>query len=137
MTNFRNFASAARRHVAALGSTIGIPQLRTLVVLKRWREGDVHRKELFEVPCYADFVTPKEGTALLGQQVLANQDYLVKGLDTTIHPAPDFYDTGASFWLDAHIVAGEVSGGFACDLLTYREHMITLDLYLRKKPNER
>jgi hypothetical protein len=137
MTSFRHFASAARRHVAALGSTIGIPQLRTLVVLRRWREGDEHCKELFEIPCYADFVSPKEGTALLGEQVLANQDYLVRGLDTTLHPAPDFYDTGASFWLDARIVAGEVSGGFACDLLTYREHMLTLDLYLRKKPNER
>jgi len=137
MTSFSSFASAARRHAASLGSTIGIPQLRTLVVLRRWREGDVHRKELFETPCYADFVTPQEGFAILGQQVLANQDYLVRGLDTTLHTASDFYDTSASFWLDAQIVAGEVKGGFACDLLTYREHMITLDLYLRKKPNER
>lgn len=137
MTSFKAFASAARTYVANLGASIGIPQIRNLVVLKRWREGDVHRKELFQVQCYADFVTPKEGDIFLGQQVISAQDYFVQGIDTTLHHASEFYDTSASFWLDGQIVAGEVKGGFACDLLTYREHMLTLDLYLRKKPNER
>ncbi len=134
---FRAFAGKARRNVAALGTTIGIPQIRSLVVLTRWRKGDQHCQKLIEVPCYADFATPKEGDTLLGIQVVSNQDYLVQGIDITVNFAKDFYQTGSGFWLDSKIVAGEISGGFACDLLTYREHALTLDLYLRRKPNER
>ena len=136
--SFRAFAGLARQKAAARTVTSEITQVRNLVVLKRWRDDDGQfHQELFEARCYADFAQPEDGKQFLGEQVLSNQDFVVRGLDLINHSLSDFIETSAGFWLDGQIVAGQCEGGIACDLLTYRERYLTLTLYLRKKPEER
>lgn len=142
MSSWLKRALAAQNRVAHYAHTIGVPQCTTMVVLKRWRDYDkdnqvIPKRELFETLCYADFTSPEEGKSILGGQVVTNHDYHVRGISLATRPASDFIETSASFWLGAKVVANEVRGGFACDLLTYREKALTLDLYLRKKPDER
>jgi len=136
--SFRNFAGNARQRAAAIGLLSEIQQVRNLVVLRRWRDedGQLHQ-ESFSARCYADFAEPKDGQNFLGDQVIATQDYVVRGLDLLQREKADYIDTASGFWLDGQIVAGEIQGGIACDLLSYKQHLLTLDLYLRKKPDER
>lgn len=135
---FRSFAGNARLKATANAVLKAIPQARRLTVQRQWRDDEgQHYQELFEVNCYADFAEPKDGQAFISEQVLSNQDYVVRGLDLIQHTVEDYINTASGYWLGGSIVAGEVQGGTRCDLLGYKQHMLCLDLYLRKKPEER
>lgn len=135
--SFKAFAANARLAASHNSVLSDITQVRNLIVLRRWRHEEMHYQELFQTRCYADFAKPQDGMAFLSEQPLANQDYIVRGIDLKDRSVDDYIQTSAGFWLDGEIVAGEREGGIACDLLTYQEHYLTLDLYLRKKPEER
>lgn len=137
MSAFLNFAGNARRNATLAGAKIGIPQLKTLVIQRRWRQDDQHYQDFIELTCYADFVDPIEGKPIFGEGLITTSDYKVQGLDLTQYSLRDFVSTASGFWLGSTLVSNTVNGGFACDLISYREHTLTLDLYLRKKPDQR
>ena len=138
MTFFRAMAGLNHRAIMHRSQSFGIPQFRNLVVKYREIDEDfIERVGYFSTPCFAEFVTPKSGNAEENSHVLTVDDYRVTGIDIAERSIDDFIKHGVGFWLDGVIVAGELKSGMECELMTYTQHLATVDLFLRRKPNYR
>lgn len=134
--NFLQGLTSQSRSVALVSQARSTPQFRTLVL--RFHAVDPEERiGLQQTHCYADFVEPEVSRDIGDGYEVTADDYMVCGCSLLAIPRSQYINNGSEFFLGSQIVSNEISGGFACELLTYLEDIAGITLFLRRKPDQR